>query len=632
MIQEIKLALYGQFDNDTKLSFTYPDTLDNSFGNNNITEKDLWIRYLIDPREARNFNAEKVYALWRNGQGNYYAIIVPNKKDSRSGYIMLAMFLGNRKSSNGGLIIQTLDRLKEMIIDNEERNKEIIAQCLRPLEVALLPQLAPPAESRGRAKGFRTYSTTGQLDEIMQHIEQEEYSNYASVLVVPSDAVSPKAQNAGYQEIRSVIRHQYKVIVENPTNTKVSASTVADGDCLTIVFSKGGGYDDYRQEVDIKPRGGSVYYQIRDGYVRIPDPKDLNISFVKSVKFKVTSKGGLPIETVYINNEIHSGNSPFKYILNNDNRHFVFKADGYKKCEIDIDERDIFMQRTISVEMKPEEENLRRVINICGEKEEVCLSLKRDDTLYKYFKYPSNYSIEIKEKKESYGGNHDDGDNDDNKTGCGVWMKNLLFILFGLAIIGALCFGLYNECSGDKESKEIPSQEQTSSTQEQTQNNGSEPTEDENVQDNEITEEDSSEKNEKEDIIYLKKKGQTEDIWKRAEIKSSKYKTLIDYMKEGNIDELINHPYKDAEQVNEHWTHIVDYMKQIKNKGGNWETKMIEIIKESAKNDECDLLKLRNNLKRLLDKANGTNQHDKINESDSDSQGGDPENGGRPKS
>lgn len=123
---DFKIALYGQIDNDSKYGFTYPD----NFNPINMAPKDEWLRSVIEPRDARVFKTdEPIYTIWKNEHGNYYATIVPNKKDSRNGYLILALFVGKMQVKSGKTLVGILTELIHMIIEQGAATRVL----LRPI-------------------------------------------------------------------------------------------------------------------------------------------------------------------------------------------------------------------------------------------------------------------------------------------------------------------------------------------------------------------------------------------------------------------------------------------------------------------------------------------------------------------
>lgn len=197
----MKIALYGQIDNDTKFDFTYPDV----FVPTRVTEKDAWLRAISDPRDARFFTTERVYAMWRNELGNYYALIEPNKNDARNGYLILTLFTGHSRPQSGAFVLSVLTHLEQMIIGQGIRDHQYLDEYLSTLSNSFVADRAPFTNTKkSSAKAFRTYSSQSQLEQLIMKASQEENSRYDRVLLVPKEAV-PDQLTSAYVEVKDPV-------------------------------------------------------------------------------------------------------------------------------------------------------------------------------------------------------------------------------------------------------------------------------------------------------------------------------------------------------------------------------------------------------------------------------------------
>lgn len=216
---EFKIALYGQVDNDTKFVYTYPDKFNPSFA----TEKDYWLKSVSDPRDARVFRTERVYALWRNDYGNYYALLVPNKNDSRNGYLILTLFVGRMLPESGNLIVKMLEWLERLIITQEVRDHKQIASALAEFEPMFRPDVSPrPKKDQQLQKAFRRYHSQAEMEELLLYNNQKDYPNHARILLVPADAV-PAQLSADYKELTAPVTHNF--FVEKPQGEQKSGTS-----------------------------------------------------------------------------------------------------------------------------------------------------------------------------------------------------------------------------------------------------------------------------------------------------------------------------------------------------------------------------------------------------------------------
>lgn len=280
VMKDISIALYGQFDNDTKLAFAYSD------GKVINGKEHLWTGEIPDPRMARNFNCDIAYAIWRNQYGNYYAIIEPNRADTRNGYIALTVFTAHLKAKEGKEMINLLHSLKQIIIDQNCRKSEDIESLLELLLGSYSQNFIPEAfnaasvGTKKKSMAYRTYDTQAELNNIFTHIDQEEYYIFPWVLIVPRSSVPSAVEmvNSPFERVTTTIKHTYTVLANDPSTTNVSNLSVRDGDTLNITYSRHG-FDSVTKAVSISAASPSQYYYIDRNIVRVKSAIEANVVF-----------------------------------------------------------------------------------------------------------------------------------------------------------------------------------------------------------------------------------------------------------------------------------------------------------------------------------------------------------------
>lgn len=195
----IKVAVSGQVQSDTRIVYTYP----NPYDPQKATAADTWLRAIFDPRDARNFATKKAYAFWHAPQGNYYGMIVPSPDDTRNGRLMITIFVGPRIIRSGKALIDVFDKLEKMLILNPSAtDKEEVTKIVGTL-VVVKDQLGMRSTASGSI-GYRGFEDGADLEKILSNCDQKEYCNYRRVLFVPSMALPP-SNAMGLTEIRTPV-------------------------------------------------------------------------------------------------------------------------------------------------------------------------------------------------------------------------------------------------------------------------------------------------------------------------------------------------------------------------------------------------------------------------------------------
>ena len=152
IISSVKVDVYSGKNEHT---FTYPDV----FNPARLSDKDEWLRAISDLRDdARKFKSEEVYAFWKNQNGNYYSIIIPDRKDTREGRIMITVFTGKYLVTNGKQVITTLQRLKQLA-DGEPNGYYTMTYSGEQIDIAigdvLNGNIVIPSSTSGSTKKFK---------------------------------------------------------------------------------------------------------------------------------------------------------------------------------------------------------------------------------------------------------------------------------------------------------------------------------------------------------------------------------------------------------------------------------------------------------------------------------------------
>ena len=543
---DIKIALYGQIDNDTKFGFTYPDEFNPAMN----LPKDAWLKTISDPRDAREFQTAHLYAIWKGPLGNYYAVIVPNRYDTRNGYIMLTLFVGKQVPRNGKVIIDALAHLEQMLINEGITDRQAVAAYLETIKGEFDMDLTIPSDVvKSRIKAFRTYADERELAELFMYPNQAEYESFNRVLIVPRSSVVQVPMN--FQELKNVIRHNY--IVECPQGVRTNRQTVTDGDILDIVYSKATYADTVVHER--VSAIGSQHFSINGSRLIVRSAVEAGVQFVRKAKLDIRSaKSGQPLGEVHINGK-RMTNGMEVSLPDVDEIEINVSATGYKELKRKIPVSSLIRTGFIlTLQLEPIDENVKVIANCEGTLVDGYVSISVDDKLYRYLRDPHAYEIKITRRQKGTAlavtGNKPVKPKKDNTL-----LKVLLAALAGL-LLGAICILLLTSGNSDTDADEQDSP--TNNPAPVVQSNG--PSDDQSEA--QRLEKQEKEKQEK-DIIYLKR----EDVWYGDSIKSDLYVSFFNSIQEKDIDGMLIHPYslESYDSMNGRWKRIIEYIQAIKN-------------------------------------------------------------------
>lgn len=238
LFSNIKVDVYGQFNNDTVHTFTYPVSF-----NPADTVSSEWLRPIEDPRAVRDkllTPAPEVYMLYNDSNGVYYSLVTPNAQDSRNGYVAITMFVAaGRAKLAGKMIINALATLKRELVDNNNLTNEAVEKALIACGV---PQLegAPAAVAKqpvkNRPNAYRIYKSDLELEQILDNPCQDLYRAYHSIFIV-SQEFAPK--NTSLELLTRPVVKEYSVnmLANNCTFTE---RAVHDNQLVTMQFTREG--------------------------------------------------------------------------------------------------------------------------------------------------------------------------------------------------------------------------------------------------------------------------------------------------------------------------------------------------------------------------------------------------------
>ncbi|MCM1337770.1 MAG: hypothetical protein NC187_08710 [Candidatus Amulumruptor caecigallinarius] len=240
------------------------------------------------------------YALWSTPKGHYFSLVTPNPS---GGSLTLTFRLDNECAMAGKRIVGILAELKKVLVVDRALSSEVVDRALTGLGLATVPeklkswQYEKPLTSASAPKRpfcYRTYASSSELDAILSFPSQVEYACFDRVLAVP--ATTSLRPGSRLDRITAPVKREYTVVT--PTGCTASRQVVADGDRLTLTFTKPG----FNPRVEnISVGAPSPYVRYEGPALRVKTAAESGLGFVRRVPLHVRSAKGQPVNGFTIN-------------------------------------------------------------------------------------------------------------------------------------------------------------------------------------------------------------------------------------------------------------------------------------------------------------------------------------------
>lgn len=288
LTDNIKVDLYGQYNNNTEHAYSYPDKITNQYS---FTANTAWAAAITDPRALFQSicKAGPCYQIYRHRNGYYFSLIVRNQADSRSGLEMVTIFIPSGYYASGLSILAALNELKVLLISRHCFDDNLVASCVSNIKESHSHEWFPSKEQENpsgqHVSVYRTYKNEPELAEIFTFLKQKDYANIDKLLVVSESDVK---DGVTLQRVGSSIRRLFNVV---PTKDATSnLREVSAGEKFTITLLKDG-FESHTIEEELNPIQ-SRYYRISGNDVYLLSPSDLRVSFNKRMYFRLESEEG----------------------------------------------------------------------------------------------------------------------------------------------------------------------------------------------------------------------------------------------------------------------------------------------------------------------------------------------------
>ena len=585
----INIAVKGQIvgtggADDTGLSFILTSS-----------PSQTWLNSLFDPRDARNFTlqGQDAFAFWSNSEGNYYAIMFPSN-DGRNGRLMLVINIYGYMSKDGDEVINTLRKLKDNYIKNlGQPSKDVFKALLLQFDNSLIKDYTISNRTKlSSIKGYRVFLNDNELAAMFTDLHQNEYVDCKCIYFVPSDL---SQLDANFKKIITPIRVMYQ-IVEIPENVELEPNrrSVQKGDTLTIIYKKEGCKDEKRT---VRVQGTSSSEPAISYFgnsIHITDAKTLGIKFMRRIKLDFFEEGtNSRVRNVTIVNERNQKQvSDYILLPESDNRaSFGIEATGYEKKQVQLSSTEISSGKA-KVELKPKIS--QRDITIIlpdGRKSSIRAKIKEGDPLSSYLE--KNWGQLFISDGPTY-----DGGGGEKKQSWRNLIPILLCCIVAMLVL-YLVFTWFNMWPFNGQ-KEAPSADETKieNLADTTQSHSVDAT------------------NKQADLDFMKS---NDDCWDKAQLKTDDLKNLIDFIANGQIDNAINHSYKDEDKVNGYWSGVVKIVNEIRGRVSNDQqiADAFRRCKVDYSHDKVSVKKLNNeltSLKKQLDNQSPNTSNDQTSQ------------------
>lgn len=581
--KNLKVVVSGQFGKGAEFKYGYPVAPVTDEPQNNWIKMDMVEK---DPLDARNYFPNvtgSIYKMRVSTYGSYYALVAPCKYDTtgRNGYYSITLFIAKGTKYTGAQVRSTLNALNVVLYDANNFTpaaSTLVEQCFEQngwTPISQEPMIMPVKSVPAYKDAYREYSSESELDTIMQHAMQPEYTGCRWIYLVKA-GIMPEGQ---LSKLTTRIRIKYDIVCDEE-DVKANKSTTVDGDLLNLVYSKPN-FDDFAVSVKVGTPESSQYLNYSETKITVKSAKDAGIVFEKSIRVMLFDTDGKTIRAVprIMVNDIPSTGAVVK-VKDTDlgtKVRIKISAGLYEDAEDEIEADRLVKAPQMRVTLKPRVGGVKLNISIGGKEfscvetlspsDPLCQSLQRGTfNGYKVSRRQNTdeYDIDVTSgRSASVGGNKTvktkERDDENNKNSL-LTRIIIVLVTFAIGIAGGVILERSIASDGDTTVQVGDTHEQSAlidtsdSTQTQQPTNEQQPTEvpeEQPAQEttvaetpapapapetNNTTTYESLSDDEKADIAYLKKA----DRWKASEMKSQRFKDMFVQLNNGNIDCLVS--------------------------------------------------------------------------------------------
>ena len=354
----IRVALYGQYGNDTRFEFTWPEP----FNPLDTSGRFQWLRSFTDPRLLREFpGAGRCHLLWSTAEGFYYGLVSLQPDDPRGGCALTALFTGRRVFTDGRAAAACLEALHRLLVAEGVRDAAQVEACLaaQPGLRTLAPATPAPAPAAAKVTiGYRTYNTEAELAELLAFRCQKAHEAYHYVALVEGRCAPAAGTPGAPVRIADRLVRQYVIVADDPASTQLSATSALEGSELTVTYRKAGYQDVVRRHRVGAPDAIAAY---EGALIRIHPAAAAQASFGLRLPVVAVAKGSsTPLPGCWV--EVDGARCPTAEIIVTETQkatgltlHVKVGATYYKTTETTVNAATATNGQVLTVELHPQQ-------------------------------------------------------------------------------------------------------------------------------------------------------------------------------------------------------------------------------------------------------------------------------------
>ena len=529
----INVGIYGQYiepSGGRNTGFIYQLS---SQGTN--SSERVWTKF-FEPRLARDFISDEIFALWSNEEGTFYGVVIPTN-DYGDGRILLAINIKQAIVSDGQTVVDTLRQLRDYYINsNGNLDNDRIEIMLMSLDNSLIQSgniSYDHTTSAHNISGYRVYSTREELAIILTYPHQQEYSPYECIFVTPKDLTVP---NPYLKKILAEIKIVYQIVsVPSDVELQPCRHSIQKGSTLTIIYKKAGCQDEKRM-VAIKgaslPNPAITYV---GNTIRVNDSRVVGIKFNRHVNISFKEKGtqktlsGVTVRPKQPQVQVDSLGINFPEEMQNIK--IDISKSGYHSINNHVLGLSDLISGHISIDLEPKiNQQEIDIIFPNGQSCKIKAAIPESSLISSYLAKNNNRLRVSRQGYEPVTPPPYGGGNEEPKPS---WWKRIpiwLWSVVAMLVSYLVCAWFFNiwPFNGKEEAQDADE------------------TKIEQIADTSQSDSVAS-ANKQDDLDFMKS---NDDCWDKAQIKTDDLKNLIDFIANGQIDNAINHSYKDEDKVN----------------------------------------------------------------------------------
>ena len=326
----VRLAIKGQlYKNEDSANYVFPKAEDKQWLESIPTDSREDIQALR--LEANNIEC---FSLWYNGGRIYYAYRrqLPGRGGSDCAMVVVC---SDRMVSNGVMLVSVLRDVFDYCIrlsSSFDIQDEMIQEKLSGLTLVPVAALWSTSNRQQTSvelkNAYRAYSDEDELANILENPYQSAYARYNRILIVQKEFLSQARPNI--DEITTNVKQDYFVRNSNDSTLVGGGNVIEVGESFRIKYLKSG-YGDVETE-PLRIGTQSKYFKVDGNEIVVSSALEAGVSFKKEILLKVTDELGNPLANWDCRVKNKQGNYSSCKLL--DKPGYITLPDGTYRCQI----------------------------------------------------------------------------------------------------------------------------------------------------------------------------------------------------------------------------------------------------------------------------------------------------------